>query len=284
MRLILPFLFLAFGCQLVGADNAPARKPAPKDVPLDPQVQGILKGSVDFYTGLQSFEVDIDSIMRTQAPQMKNELDSVFELAMQRPNSVAFVMKAGMMGGTLITNGKTSITYEQALNKYTRGDAPATIEAIFSPLNLALVEGGLPIGIEAFFQKDALKAWQSGLYKSEYVGRETIANQPAEHVRLTTQIYVIDYWIATGAQPLLLQTEVTLDMSTVMKAIPKAQQQKMPASMSAMTMTRTTTYTKWQVNQPIAAATFQFQPPPEAKLVTEFFARPPHPLVGKMAP
>jgi peroxiredoxin len=49
-------------------------------------------------------------------------------------------------------------------------------------------------------------------------------------------------------------------------------------------MTRTSTYTKWQINQPIAAATFQFQPPPEAKLVTEFFARPPHPLVGKMAP
>jgi hypothetical protein len=101
-------------------------------------------------------------------------------------------------------------------------------------MNLALVEGGLPIGIEAFFQKDALKTWQHGLQKSEYVGSEKIGDQPTDHIRLTEEVYVIDYWIASGAQPLLLQAEVTPNMSVIMKAIPKAQQQKMPAGMGSI--------------------------------------------------
>jgi len=211
-------------------------------------------------------------------------MDSAFHLAVQRPQSVAFVMKAGMMGGTLVTDGKTSITYEQTLNKYTTGDAAATVEDVFAPMNLLLVEGGLPMGIEAFFQKDAVKAWGTDLQKSEYVGSEKIADQPADHVRLTTTPYVVDYWIATGAQPLLLQTSVTPNMEAVMKSLSKDVKRKMPAGMDSMTMTRTTTYAKWQINQSIAADTFQFKPPQEAKLVTEFFPRPPHPLVGKMAP
>jgi peroxiredoxin len=58
----------------------------------------------------------------------------------------------------------------------------------------------------------------------------------------------------------------------------------MPAGMDSMTMERTSLFGHWQLDQPVAAATFQFEPPLGAKLVDEFVTPPPHPLVGKMAP
>ncbi len=289
MRLTLPVLFLAMTWRLAVGDAAPASVPAAKSpaksaVQMDPHVQSVLQRADDFYAGLPSFQVDVDADTRIEAPQMKNEMDSVFHISIQRPASLAFVMTAGMMGGTLVSDGKTVITYQPMLNKYTSADAPASIEEAFGPMNLVQVEGGLPLGIEAFLQKDALKGQETTLQKSEYVGAEPIAGQTADHIRLATSSYTLDYWIASTGSPLLLQAQVAPNMAAILKAVPKKQMPKLPFDMSAMTMTRTSTYTKWQVNQPIAASTFQFQPPPEAKLVDAFFEQPPHPLVGKMAP
>lgn len=286
----LPLLLFSLGLRVASADTGsltspPPAKPAPAPaVQLDPRVQGLLKGSVDFYAGLQSAEVDIDSVTRVQTPQMKNEMDSAFHVALQRPNFIAFIMKTGMMGGTFVSDGKTAITYEQALHKYTSGAAPATLEEALGPMSVPLIEGGLPLGFEAFFQKDALKGFEAHLQKSDYIGAEKLGDQPVEHVRLTTLPYVVDYWLAAGTQPFLLQTKVTPNMANVMKAISPEQKKKMPPGMESMTMTRTSTYAKWQVNPTLATSAFQFQPPPEAQRVDEFFTRPPHPLVGKMAP
>jgi peroxiredoxin len=289
MRLILLVLFLTTGWRMAVGDAAPAPAQAPNPaaaaaVQLDPHVQSVLQRADDFYAGLQSFQADVDAVTRVEAPQMKNEMDSVFHISVQRPASVAFVMTAGMMGGTLVSDGKTVVTYQPMLNKYTSADAPATVEEAFGPMTLPMVEGGLPIGIEAFLQKDALKEEGRSLLKSEYVGSEKIGDQAADHVRLATSVYTSDYWIASAGLPLLLQAHVAPNMAAMLKAMPKKQMPKLPFDMSAMTMTRTSTYTKWQVNQPIAASTFQFQPPPEAKLVDAFFEPPPHPLVGTMAP
>jgi peroxiredoxin len=289
MRLTLPVLFLTIGWQLAAGDPAPGPTPAmkhkaPPAVQLDPKVQAILKKADDFYGSLQSFQVDIDSVTHVESPQMKTEMDSVFHLAVQRPGSVAFMMKAGMMGGTMVSDGKTAVTYLSMLNKYTSADAPATVEDVFNPMNLAMVEGGLPIGLDTFLQKNALKQEGLLLQGSQYVGSEQVAGQAADHIRLTTSPYTIDYWIASAAQPVLLQAELAPNMAALAKELPKDRKVKLPFDMASMKMTRTSTYTKWEVNQPIAASTFQFQPPPEAKLVTEFFPRPPNPLVGKVAP
>jgi thiol-disulfide isomerase/thioredoxin len=58
----------------------------------------------------------------------------------------------------------------------------------------------------------------------------------------------------------------------------------MPPGIDSMTMSRVNVYSAWQIDQPIAATAFQFQPPMGAQLVDAFFTPPPHPLVGKMAP
>jgi thiol-disulfide isomerase/thioredoxin len=287
LPLWLPVLALCFSTVLFAADAVPAVSPKPAHAPavaLDPHVQSIITSAAQYYAGMKSFETDISSTTHVETPVMKNDMISAFHVALQQPASFSLVMTTGMLGGSVISDGKTWITYEPMLGKYTSNDAPATMEDLLQPQNLVLVEGGTPLGIEALLSKDPVKGLSAALKSSEYVGLEKIGDQSAHHLRIVSSVYVQDFWIADGPKPLLLQSEVTPDMSAALKGLSAEQKKKMPPGMDQMKMVRTTVYTHWQIDQPVAAATFQFQPPPGAQLVDEFFTPPPHPLVGKMAP
>jgi peroxiredoxin len=268
----------------LAADNAAAPPATPAAGPMDKGVQAVLSSAVQFYAGLKSFEVDVSSDTHVEMPTMKNDMSSAFHVALERPNSFALVMKTGMMGGTMLSDGKTWITYQPVFNKYTSNDAPGQLSDLLEPMNFAMIEGGLPMGIESFLVKDPMKQFQAGLQSSTDLGLEKIGDAAAHHVRLVSSVYTIDYWIADGAQPLLLQSEVTPDMSKSLKHLTAEMKKKLPPGMDSMKMERTSLFGHWQLDQPVAAATFQFEPPLGAQLVDEFVTPPPHPLVGKMAP
>jgi peroxiredoxin len=283
-HLLTVLISLAGGFVAFAADKAPVPPKAPADAPMDKQVQAVLSSAIQFYAGLKSFEVHVSSDTHVEMPTMKNDMSSAFHIALERPNSFALTMKTGMMGGTMVSDGKTWITYQPMMNKYTSNDAPAELSDLLEPMNFAMIEGGLPMGIESFLVKEPMKKFQAGLESSADLGMEKIGDVAAHHVRLVSSVYTIDYWIADGAQPLLLQSEVTPDMAKSLKHLTGDMKKKLPPGMDSMTMERTSLFGHWQLDQPVAAATFQFEPPLGAKLVDEFVTPPPHPLVGKMAP
>ena len=261
------------------AADAPTAK-----VALDPQVQAVLEKTAQFYAGLQSFEVDIDTDMHVEMPTMNNDMNSSFHIAMQRPNSFSLVMRTGMMGGSLISDGKTLVTYQPIMGKYTSDDAPGTEAEILDPMNTALSAGGFPLGFEVFLRADPLKELAVELQKSEDLGPEKIGDTPSRHIRLTSSIYTLDYWIADGPQSLVLQEVVVPNMPALAGKIKAQPKNSMLPDMSQMKMKRTSVFSHWSINQAVAPTVFQFTPPPGAKLVDEFATPPPHPLVGKMAP
>jgi len=253
-------------------------------VVLDAKVKEILSSCATFYAGLQSFETDVASATNIKMSGMKQEMDSSFHIALSRPNEFALIKVDGMMGGSLISDGKTCITYPTALKKYTSSDAPDKLSDLLQPMNLMIVEGPLPLGLESLLTSDPLKTFQERLTKSEYVGLEKIGDVPAHHVRLSNNPYITDLWIADGATPFLVQSQIAQDMKDSLKSLSDEQKKKLPAGFETMSMVRTNVFTNWKLNQQVAAATFKFQPPPDAQLVTEFVHQPPHPLVGKIAP
>ena len=281
---VLLFCLFGFLPQPSRADAA-AVPPFPKSVPMDKQVQNILSGSINYYAGLKSFQADIASTTHIEMTGMKSDMDSSYHIALQRPNSFALIANSGMMGGTVVSDGKKWVTFQSQLKKYTSTDAPA-LDDLLQPMNLVLIEGGLPFGLEAFLSKDPLKQLQADLTKSEYVGEEKIGTISTQHVRLTGIPYIKDFWIRTGDEPLLLQCEIHQDLSSTFKKLSADQKKKMPMglNMESMKMSRTSVYSNWQTNQPVAASVFQFTPPPEAQLVDAFYTPPPHPLTDKPAP
>jgi peroxiredoxin len=257
----------------------------PPQITLDPKVHDLLAATTAFYAGKKSIEADLTSQTNIGMTGMKQEMDSTFHLALARPASFSFVLQSGMMGGALVCDGKTAVTYVPILHKYTSIEAPVDLSTLVEPMNFIMVAGTpLAIGIDTFLRKDPLAAFGENLKSSQDLGPEQINGVPAHHVRLVNSVFTTDLWLADGAQPVLLQTHSSMDMSGSLKHLSEEQKKKLPANISNMTMDRTTTFANWKFDQPIAPATFVFQPPPNAQLVKEFVPRPPHPLLGKMAP
>jgi peroxiredoxin len=259
----------------------------PPKATLDPKVHDLLATTAAFYAAKNSLEVDLTSQLNISMTGMKQEMDSTFHLALVRPHSFSFVTGAGMvgMGGSLVCDGKTAVTYVPILHKYTSIEAPDDLSTLVEPMNFIMAEGSpLALGIDTFLRKDPLAAFGENLSASQDLGLETIGGLSAHHVHLVNSVFTTDLWLEDGAQPLLLQTRSSMDMSAGLKHLSEEQKKKLPANFSSTTMSRTTTFENWKFDQAVAPETFVFHPPPDAKLVTEFAARPPHPLVGKPAP
>jgi hypothetical protein len=270
-------LWLVVGIALSSRGAAPP----PPSVKLDLKVYDLLASSAAFYAARKSFEADITSATNITMTGLKQEMDSSFHIAFLRPNSFAFVLQSGMLGGSLVCDGKTTVTYEPILHKYTSAKAPADLESLFQPMAFVLVGGGLPLGFEPFFRKNPLASFQENLQSSRDLGLEKLGDVPAHHVQLVSTIYTTDMWIADGAMPLLLQIHVSQDMSDSLKHLSADMKKKLPPGFSGMTMTRTTSFTNWKFDQPIAPDTFVFHPPADARLVADFAPPPTHPLAGK---
>jgi len=259
----------------------------PKSVPLLPAVRTLLDRAANYYAAHNTFEADLTSVTRMDASGMKQEFDSSFHLALQRPNLIALTLQGGMMGGSAISNGKTLITTMPMARRYTTADAPAQLADMFGfgHFSLMLALGGLPVGFEHFFETDPDASFGQQLMKSEDLGAEPVNGQPAHHVRLTSMGYVTDFWIADGEQPLLLQAGVIPDMSGAFAHLSAAQKAKMPPGLGSMKMSRVTTYTDWKIDQPIAPSVFDVKPPDGFTVMNlGAGAEKPHPLAGKSAP
>jgi peroxiredoxin len=280
---LLPLLLTGFFVPLFAKDLPPATE-SPSPVKLDKKVEEILSSCAKFYNGLQGFTVDIISETEMVTTGMKQQMDATYSAALSRPNSFALRLTSGFLGGTLISDGKTCITYEPVLKKYTSTDAPDNLDDLFQPMNLVMILGGMPLGLESFLAANPIQALEERLTKSGDAGFETIGGAKAHHVQLSNTPYVTDFWIADGPSPLLLQSRVTLNMKESLRQLTAEQRKKLPPGTADMSMVRTTVFNNWKVNPSIEASAFQFQPPPDAQLVPEFVTPPPHPLTGKSAP
>ena len=241
---------------------------------MDQKVQDVLSSATQFYAGLQSFNVDVASTTKITMTGIKQEMDSTCHVALSRPNFFALVPQSGLMGmcGGFYCDGKTCVTYYPLLKKYSSTDAPAQLSDLFKPFSMIMVVGGLPLGLESFLIKDPLKTFQQGLTQSEYLGLEKIGDVQAHHIRLHGTPYITDLWIADGPTPFLLQSQTSQDMAALLKNLPAKEKKGVAQApvgldmMKSMTMLRINVFSNWKMNQPVASATFEFQPPPDAKL------------------
>jgi hypothetical protein len=225
-----------------------------------------------YYAGLKTFQVDISATLHVEMQGMKSEMTSGFSCAMEQPNRLALVMQTGMLGGTLVSDGKTCIVYYGMLGQYTKKAAPASFDDLLDPMSMTLVCGGYPLGLETIMRTG--KATMYGMPvpagMSEYIGQEKIEAGEADHVRMKMPGMITDFWFAVGDAPLLLQTTTTLDLPALLKNLPGDAKSKMPNGFQNMKSSRTATFFNWKLNQPIPDSAFTFIPPVTAKLVENF--------------
>lgn len=237
---------------------------------MDPKVDAILKQMSSYYAGLKTFSVNVDITLLVEAQGMKQEMVTTQTLALQRPDKMAMVLKNGMMGGTVVSDGKTVSRYIPMLQAYTVTDAPAAID------ELSQVDPGGGIGmamgafntafIDFLTKSDPYESFFKQLKGGEYVGEEDYQGTSTHRVRLKQEDISVDLWIDKGDTPLV--RKLVPDMSKVFARMGGAAADML----KDMKMSLGITFADWKTNTELPAGTFVFTPPADAKKVESFEA------------
>jgi len=247
-----------------------------------PQAEQVMKQVSAYFTGLDSFSVEVAMAVKVQSRGMKSEMTSQYAVAMKRPNLLAMVLKRGMMGSTIVCDGERIYAYLPMLNKYTVSDAPGTLEEIFTQPDLALAGVGMQglMFVDNLMREDPYASMMDGVTSAQYLGVEEQPGPAAHHLKFIQEEFDWDLWVQTGETPLILK--VVPDIS---KSIQKAVQEG--AAAKDMKFDLAVTFKNWKVNPDLPEDTFAFAPPKEAERVDSFFPTSeerPSPLLGKPAP
>jgi peroxiredoxin len=247
---------------------------------IDPKAEEVLRASADFYRGLKSFKVDLDSTLRMETPDEKNEMAAKYTLAIDRPARLAIRLLSGEMGATIVSNGKELFTSVPALKKYVIEDAPKSVDDVLgSGLHQAthLTHGSVFTGFGMLFRSPG--NLMQGIDDARLLDSVEVDGQRAHHVRVSLQKKVSwDLWIAAGDKPLLLRLKPDLAKALAASAA------RLPPGLK---MELVANFTNWKVDPPLSDADFKFKEPDDAEKVDSIFGAPRterHALLGKPAP
>ncbi len=196
----------------------------------------------------------------------------------ERPNRLALIIDEGMMGMTVVSDGKTLTQYLPAMRRYVVKQAPADftgmtdIGAPASVTMLGMSELVIPTSGPTLYRNLMV-----GVNKSEYLGREKVGTAICDHLRFIQDDLDWDIWIDAGKVPLVYKL-----VPDLAKQLADAGPQFQDAKMSY-----TVTFSDWNVSPKFTPADFSFTPPPGAQKVDELLEmpeEPPHPLLGQPAP
>src|SRR6516162_99850 len=92
-------------------------------VPKTPTAEAVLKEVSAFYKKTKSFTVHIQRVQKVGILP----IPASFEVAMERPNKLV-IRNTGLMGATVVSDGKSLFMAMPALGKYTQAEAPASLD------------------------------------------------------------------------------------------------------------------------------------------------------------
>ena len=277
MNNVLRILFVAilFGCP---ATVAAAQQEGEK---IDPKADEIIRESFNYLRDLETFRLELSIDIHVTMQGMNQQMNSEYHLAVQRPNKLAMVLKQGMMGATIVSDGEKLYTYIPMMeNKYTVEDAPRKLGEIIeggAGMAGAGMMDGMPV-VTALFVDDPYDEIMEGVNAVEYLGTEELDGVSCHVLGFAQDEMDWKLWLQRGDQP--LPRKVVPDMSKMYDQMPGAEGMKMEMEVR---------FDGWAVNVDLPEDQFAFVPPKGAEQVETFFEgmdfeQETHSLVGQSAP
>jgi peroxiredoxin len=249
----------------------------------DEKPNDAIRRMCDFYRQLKSFSVHCDLDIQIHAGEMNNKMHSTMKLVVERPNRLAMRGEGGPAGITVVCDGRHLYTLFPALKRFTKKEAPKSLEVVAEDPMLAGA-GGLGNFVVTFLGKDPAKQLLDGVTESKDLGADKIDGRPARHFRFTQKEMDWEIWIADGKQPIPLQ--ISIDLAKTLKKMNGPAKGKNDDIKAILLQT----FKDWKFDIQPAAADFVFTPPENAKEVDNLFGRDeeeeeaPSALLGKTAP
>jgi thiol-disulfide isomerase/thioredoxin len=234
---------------------------------IDPEADKIVKAAADYLAGLKSFSVEVAVTQKVAVLGQKMEMNSDYNLAFRRPDHVAFVLKEGINGMTMISNGEKLWQYMPALRRYTETDAPENVNEA-----LATAGGAGPQGPDAVVAgltgADPYEAIMAGVTGLKLVGSEEIDGEKCHHLQAYQDDMDWQMWIAEGDTPLVRRflPDVANMLEQLGGALPGGGGQEMKLEMEV-----TVGFNNWSADAELADDLFVFDPPQGVEKVDQLF-------------
>jgi thiol-disulfide isomerase/thioredoxin len=244
-----------------------------------PKPEELLRKVADYLAGLPAFSGRVESSVHVQAEGIDNRMDSKMTVRLERPNRLAIVLEEGVMGMTLVTDGKQMTQYVPTINRYTVNEAPAKLEDFGGSGGVGMM------GVSGAYLSDNgeqfYKALMEGVTSSEYIGEEDVDGVRCHRCRFVQEDFNWDIWVDAGEQPLV--RKIVPDMS---KQFAQAE-----GLLAGAKMEYVVSFKDWNIQPKFTDVDFAFTPPAEAEKVDSLFEglaggedEGPHPLLGEAAP
>jgi peroxiredoxin len=258
---------------------APAAEPATPV--MDPRAGELVRRFSDYVLARRTLRVEVTYTLKVRGDGVSQNVESRSLVVLQRPNLAAVLQQSGMIGLTLVCDGRQVTTFAPALNKYQVRPAPGKLSELARELSLA---GGQPVPVVgALFAVDPGKEILEGVTSARYLGEEDLGGVRCHRARFSQEEFDWDVWIEAGERPVMrrLVPDFTRAVRRVAERAGAPLAQVKPEVVVALD--------KWEADMPLPAGQFVFSPPAGAQKVDSLFARPPggtgqHELSGRRAP
>jgi peroxiredoxin len=266
--------FVAVACILGSA--VAADQPSAED--LVKQFGGLIKGA-------GTFRVKVTAVTKMEAEGMKHEYTTRSMLSVAHPGRVASVLEYGLMGATVVCDGKKMVRYMPLAGRYTEEDAPADLGEALADGGPGMMMGGSFPLMAALVAADPAAVMLDGVSNGEYLGNRKLDGVECLVVRFKQTGFNWEAWFETGKKPMLRR--VIPDISTMMTGSGA----EMPAAMKNMKYEMSFDLSGWELGVALPDKTFVFNPPPGSEKADDMFGfeggggeGTKNPMIGKPAP
>jgi len=268
--------FVAMLCLMCACDKD--SKPAVSETRH--KAEEVVRQACEYLAKQNNFKVVVSSSIKMQMQGTNEEMNSIYQLAVERPNKMAMILKEGKMGASIISDGKHLYTHVPMMEKYSEEEAAETLDEI---IENSMILSGLSQGTMMFILpviiSNPYALMMDGVLNGEYLGTEEWDGVQCHRLKFYQETFDWEMWVETGENPLI--RKILPDMS-------KTYQQMGGEAMKNMQMSIAVEFKDWQTGIEMAAGVFSFTPPPETEKIDSFFEEmmeeEKHPLVGKVAP
>jgi peroxiredoxin len=247
-----------------------------KPGPNAPKPEDLLRQMADFLGKLPAFSCKLEATLHMTNGDQNNSAVTKMTVRLERPNKLAMIVDKGVMGLTVVSDGKELTQYLPMMQRFVVKPAPPDFDGmtdIGAPSSLTIL--GMSGGVIPTSGEEFYKGLIDGVTKSEYLGVEKIGDAECHHCRFIQEEFDWDIWIELGDRP--VPHRIQPDLAKQLPNIGK----------DSVKLTYVVNATDWNAAPKFTDEDFKFTPPPGAEKGESLFempVEPPHPLLGQAAP
>ncbi len=184
---------LAFSMLAFAEENTPE---------TSPEAREIVKKVSDYILHLGKFSLEFNTEMKISSEGLKHELKSVSSFAFNRPSKFAYLLKSGLVGLNIVSNGEKMYIYSPSTKKCKEMPFPKNINDIADITEFTVNTEGFGLA-NILISPDPEKEILRDVSSVKYGGKQDFGGVECHILKFRQIDFEWEMWVRTGDKPLI---------------------------------------------------------------------------------